>query len=314
MIPKIILLGGGNFGKNHLRNLNNLHQKGKIKLVGVIDKDPKVLKKIKKEYSVPTSSDHKKFLDMCDTVDIVTPASTHYNLVKYFLNNKKHVFVEKPLALNSKEANELVSIANKKKRNLQVGHIFRFNSVIENLKTIIRREGNYPYYIVGKFLQSKKPRTDIGAVFNYLHHFDILDNILDLKPKMIFAHSNLYLKNGKHETNAKIFLKYTKKLTASLNLGWIPSGKYRTLELYSEKNHIKCDLEKQKIEIYQNGKLSKIISPKHKEPLLLELLEFINCIKNHKKPRVDGKLGARIVRIAEISLQSSKNGKIMKFS
>ncbi len=83
----------------------------------------------------------------------------------------------------------------------------------------------------------------------------------------------------------------------------MPNKKFPPLELIS----------KQQIEIYQNEKLNKVIKPKFKEPLKLELEEFANCIKNKKKPKADGQIGARVVKIAESATKSLKTKKPIKF-
>ena len=71
------------------------------------------------------------------------------------------------------------------------------------------------------------------------------------------------------ETNVTVLMDLTNNVNVVLNLGWIPTGKYRTLELFSKKYYLKCDLMKQQIEIYQNEKLNKVIKPKFEEPLKL---------------------------------------------
>jgi predicted dehydrogenase len=314
MKPRIVLVGAGKFGTNHLRNLVALDKKKIIQLVGVVDTDDNILSDIKKEYSIQTSMNYRYFVELADAFDIVTPASTHYQFAKFFLNNNKHVFVEKPLALSSKHATELVCLAKKKRKVLQVGHIFRYNSAVDILRKLVMKEENFPYYITGKFLQSTKPKSDVGAIFNYLHHFDILDNLFGLGHGKVFAHSNLHTNDAKWESNVVVFLQLAKKINATIHVGWIPTGKYRTLDLYSKKCHIICDLEKQKIEIHEHGKIKCRISPKHKEPLLLELIDFVRCIKGNAKPKADGIIGARIVKIAETATQSLEKNVMLNFS
>jgi len=141
-----------------------------------------------------------------------------------------------------------------------------------------------------------------------------LDNILGTSPETIFANSNLYSKNPKLEINSTVFLQYPRGLNVSLDLGWIPSGKYRILELYSKKQYTFCDLEKQIIELYKNGKLTKKMKYKFKEPLALELNEFVNCIKTGKQPKANGNIGYRIVKIAEYATKSAHQKRIIKFS
>ncbi len=313
MIPKIVLVGTGRFGNNHLRNLVDLDKNGIIKLIGVVDTDPNRLKIMKKKFFIPTSVDYREFLNMADAFDVVTPASTHFTLVKSLLLEKKHVFVEKPFTLNYDKAVKLVKLAKKNKVILQVGLIFRYNEVVTKLKKLISEKDYFPFYVTGSFLQNSPPKSDVGAIFNYIHHFDIIDNLFGQKINSIFSHENLSMTKSPLETNVTVLMDLTNNVNVVLNLGWIPTGKYRTLELFSKKYHLKCDLMKQHIEIYQNEKLSKVIKPKFEEPLKLELEEFATCIKNKRKTKADGQLGARIVKIAEVATKSLKTKKPIRF-
>ena len=312
MKPRIVQVGTGRFGNNHLRNLVELDKRKIIEFLGVVDTDPKQLETVQKNYKIKTTTDYQEFLDNSDAFDVVTPAFTHYKIVKNLLLKKKHVFVEKPLALTYKNSKELVGLAKKNKLVLQVGHIFRYNKAVEHLRKIINQKDSYPYYVTGSFLQSTKPKTDVGAIFNYLHHFDILDNLFGTKIKSIFSQANLLSKSPILETNVTVLIKFENNVNAYLNLGWIPTGKFRTLEFFSKKNHIKCDLMEQKIEIFQNEKLKKTINPKFSEPLNLELREFVDCIKNKKEPKASGVVGARVVRIAENATKSLKTRKLVQ--
>jgi len=313
MIPKIVLVGTGRFGNNHLRNLVDLDKNGIIKLIGVVDTDPNRLKIMKKKFSIPTSVNYRDFLNMTDAFDVVTPASTHFTLVKSLLLEKKHVFVEKPFTLNYDKAVKLVNLAKKNNVILQVGLIFRYNEAVAKLKKLISEKDYFPFYVTGSFLQNSPPKKDVGAIFNYLHHFDIIDNLFGKKIKSIFSHENLSMIKPLLETNVTVLMDLTNNVNVVLNLGWIPTGKYRTLELFSKKYHLKCDLMKQQIEIYQNEKLNKVIKPKFEEPLKLELEEFATCIKNKRNPKADGQLGARIVKIAEVATKSLKTKKPIRF-
>ena len=109
-------------------------------------------------------------------------------------------------------------------------------------------------------------------------------------------------------------LQYPKNISATIYLGWIPSGKFRTLEIFSKNKQINCDLEKQYIEIYEKGILKKKFSPKHEEPLYLELKEFIKCLKTRTKPRAHGDIGVQIVKIAETATKSLKQRAVVSFS
>mgnify|MGYP006428284395 FL=1 len=313
MKPKIVLIGAGRFGKNHLRNLIQLNNKKKIELIGVVDTDSKLLKRINREYNISTSKNFKEFEKEANAFDIVSPASTHFSIAKYLLNKQKHIFIEKPLGINSNQTKKLVAIGKKNNCVIQVGHIFRYNNAVEQIKREIKLKNNFPYLIKGKFIQTTEPKNDVGSIFNFLHHFDILDNILGVNPEKIYAISNLKSKNSKFEINSSVFLQYKKGLNVSLDLGWVPSGKHRTLELFSKKQHTICDLEKQIIEIHRNKQKSKKRIFSFKEPLGLELNEFIECIKTGKQPKANGIIGHRIVKVAELATRSLNQKKILKF-
>lgn len=307
MRPRIVLVGTGRFGGNHLRNLMELDKKRIIEFVGVADVDKKALEKIQKKYKIPTSNDYLDFLDKADAFDIVTPAFTHFEIVNRLLSKGKHVFVEKPLALTYKDSIKLVNLARNSNLILQVGLIFRYNKSVEILKKLTMEE--LPYFVTGRFLQATEPKTDVGAIFNYLHHFDIIENLFGKKIKSILAKPNLISKKTNLETNVTVFIEFKNNLKIILTLGWIPVGKFRTIEFFSKSKHVKCDLMNQKIDIIQENKPVKIIQCKFPEPLNLELKEFVKCIKNKKHPVANGKIGAEVVKIAELATKSLRTQK-----
>ena len=313
MIPRIAQIGAGRFGNNHLKNLIRLDKEKIIKFVGVVDLDDKVRAQIKRQYQLQTSKNINKFLDLTDAFDVVTPPRTHYQLVKLLLKNKKHVFVEKPLSLRFKQAEELVLLSKKNKKILQVGHIFRYHPTINLLKKIVKKRDDIPYYVVASFLQNRIQSHETGAIFVFMHGFDILDILFELKPQKIFAYSNLFTQNPRVEINSVVNLQY-KNLNAFINVGWIPTGVKRQIEIFSKKRHIVCDLLKQRIDIYQNEKLKKRYQIKqNEEPLLSELKDFVKCIKKNSIPKSNGIIGARIVKICELAQKSIQKNSVLTF-
>jgi UDP-N-acetylglucosamine 3-dehydrogenase len=119
---KLLLVGIGRWGKNHLKALANLADE-----VYVVDSDPNQLKACR-EFSIPEdhlSIHYHDFLDRVDGVDIVTPADSHLSICRDCFDKKKDVFVEKPIALTTSEAKKMITEAKKKGVILQVGHIYR---------------------------------------------------------------------------------------------------------------------------------------------------------------------------------------------
>ena len=101
---KILLIGAGGFGKNHLRIWSELHQD-----VFVCDRDAERLSWCE-TYNIPKerrSIHYEDLLDQVEAVDIVTPTDSHFQIAKTCLEAGKDVFIEKPIALTSEEAWQL---------------------------------------------------------------------------------------------------------------------------------------------------------------------------------------------------------------
>lgn len=313
-IPKLLLIGAGRFGENHLRVLLELEREKKIKLVGVAVRTRKTASTIKKRFGInPILKLDDAIIRSVDAVDIVTPASTHFDLVKRCLKYT-NVFVEKPLALSSRDARELCLETAKRRKKLAVGHIFRFNLVVLKLKELVKKKFENLYSIEGKFTGSSAPALDCGVIFSDLHHFDILDFILEKHPKSIFAKvGNITRKSNKFEDEAKIILTYDNKISVFLELNWVGFEKTRTIDLFFKDLAVYCDLLQQKIEIRRKNGKSKIFTLNSEEPLKIELQHFINVILGKEKKYPDGEIGARIIDICENAQKSASLGRMIFF-
>jgi predicted dehydrogenase len=184
--PKIVLVGVGRFGKNHLRVLKELEDDGLCTLYGVVDKRVEVLESIRKTYGVSTASNLADFLNSeADAVDVVTPSDTHFEICKECLASGKHVLVEKPLTTCYSDARKLVQFAAKCNRILMVGHIFRYNAAVRKIKELIESgELGKIYYMFGHYMGFKDPRAELGALLNFaIHHIDIYDYLFDEIPE-----------------------------------------------------------------------------------------------------------------------------------
>ena len=131
----IAVIGAGYWGKNLVRNFNEIKA-----LAAICEKDPIKQQEYKKEY--PSCLVLNSFSDVLRNeeikgIAIATPAETHGNLVREALLAGKDVFVEKPLALSASTAEELVSLAEKKKCILMVGHLLWYHPATLKLQALI---------------------------------------------------------------------------------------------------------------------------------------------------------------------------------
>ena len=119
---KIMQIGTGRWGTNHLRVLSNLQVDLYVAEISAPERKKCLEQGIPQDH---ITDNYRDFLELVSAVDVVTPASTHFSLCREMLESGKAVFIEKPIAETAAEAGELATLASEKGVVLQVGHIFR---------------------------------------------------------------------------------------------------------------------------------------------------------------------------------------------
>lgn len=288
--PKIILVGAGRFGLNHLRVLKELDRKGRISFLGVVVRKDKKRREIASEFSVETySALTPALLKKVDAVDIVTPPETHFQLVKNSLRYT-NVFVEKPLATNLADALRLGKIAEESKRVLMVGHIFRFHPVVKRLAELLKGE-KLPIRIVGSFVNPISSDPGREPSLEMLHLFDIVDFLWNKKAKSV------QVKKEGRVSLVKIL--YDKNIEALFSLGWFGKNKERFLKLFYPDFSLEADLLRNTVTSERAGSKKIYSCNSEIEPLTEELTAFVEALGDCNKNPIDHVVGARIVSIAE---------------
>jgi len=286
---KIGIIGIGKWGKNHLRSLSEID----CELIGISDIDEKK-KEIAETYGINYYTDYRKLLKEIDAVIISTPTDSHYQIVIDCLKTGKHVLVEKPIAINSKESKRLVQLAESKNLILSVGYLFRFNNSIKKAKELIKEIGEIQYITCRYIHSTKPPRGDSGAILNLgIHPMDILNYITNKRPSTVFAKKKNLL-SEKYEDSAIILLEYKDFFNQKV----IRYPLIVTNEKIQRKDPIIEDI-------------------KINEPLKDELKYFINLVdgKNNKALIETENIGEEeyyTTRICELSIKSAETGKEME--
>ena len=326
-MTKILLLGIGRWGANHLRVL----QSQPIELY-VSEIDPKRLESAKK-LGIPDSrltTNYKDFAGKVDAAVIVTPAQTHFPLCKEFLEAGKDVFVEKPLTLHPDESKALAEIADAKKRVLQVGHIFRFDPASQWIREEIQggRFGRV-HMLRGHFGGFKRPRNDSGVMFaDGIHFVDLFNYFLNATPKSVLAIHHDFMERGMDDVSL-VSLEYETaagKTWATVENDYFIPGKFREVVVVGERLSAVCDynVAQYKIKTYENhhirdghnfngveGMVAQIECPPE-EPLLAELRAFIKSVESRQKPLADGWSGYDSVKVLDAALESVRTGKTVQ--
>src|SRR3979411_3338686 len=180
---RILLIGLGRWGANHLRVLQSMP----IDLF-VVDNDPERLNSSRVSQS-QRSADAHSLLPIIDAAVVVTPAQTHFEICRDLLDGGKDVFVEKPITLESAEAKELTELAKRNGLILQVGHIFRFDPASVWIRDAIA-QGRFVEIkmLRANFSGFKRPRQDTGVTFaDGIHFIDLFKFLLGKSPRRVHA-------------------------------------------------------------------------------------------------------------------------------
>jgi len=328
-MTKILLLGLGRWGVNHLRNLHHLPVELYVAEVGDKQLEPA------RQLGLPAdhlTTDYQEFIAKVDGAVVVTPAPTHFELCQEILAAGKDVFVEKPLTLAAAEAKQLAELADRNKCILQVGHILRFDPATRWLRTAVQNGdfGNL-HMIRGHFGGFKRPRNDSGVMFaDGIHFVDLFNFILGALPHSVLAIHHDFMGRGREDMSL-LSLEYETargKTWATIENDYLIPGKFREVVLCGDRLSAVCDYNsaQYKIKTYANrhvpdgndlqavaGAVTQIESPPE-EPLQAELRAFIDSIRTRETPRADAWSGYHAVRVLDAAMESVKTGKAVELN
>ena len=322
-MTKILLIGLGRWGNNHLRVLNSLPVE-----LHVADVQSQQLDSARR-MGVPKNRLTVNYLDFVDRVDaavVVTPAPTHFEICADLLNRGRDVFVEKPITLKSAEAKQLTELAEQGGCILQVGHIFRFDPASRWLREAIQA-GHFGRVrmLRGTFSGFKRPRSDCGVTFSDAIHFvDLFNYFLDQTPQRVAAVIYDFLGRGLDDAS-HLSLEYDTQFGPTWGMvktDCLTPGKVREVTVIGSELSAVCDFNasQYKIKTFANRHLKvsegfkaeegalRQIECAPEEPLLAELRAFVNAIQTRQTPRVDGWAGYDSIRVLEAAMRAAETG------
>jgi len=317
---KIGVVGCGHLGEIHIKLLKKSNN---FDIKGFIDNDDNKSREIEKKYELKRFYDLDNFSNKIDAVIIATPTAFHFNLAKFFIEQKKHVFIEKPIASTTKEAQELVLLVKKFGLIGQVGHVERFNSAYLNVKNLLK-----PMFIEAHRLSHYPERgTDVSVVLDLMiHDIDIILSIVDSKIKSINANGTKVISNNPDIVNARI--EFQNGCVANLTASRISLKKMRKMRLFQPDSYISMDFdlgksEQVKIIDHDNSnqyaltlknfdgkeKEIKIINYKNKNINAIEEEHnnFYKSIIDNNKPQVSFEEGFKALQVAFLILNEIEN-------
>ena len=302
---KIAQIGTGGFGKNHARILSQLGS-----LSAICDANSSRAEEFGKRYNVNyhTSLDSLLKLENFDAAFVCTPTTTHFDIAKKLLEQKKNVFVEKPMTYISKEGEELVQLAKKNKVVLTSGYIERFNPAVSLVKEYVKTK-KYGELIMLEFHRENRmpPHIkDVGIIYDTsVHDIDTAMWLFDEPPEVVFARSGQI--RHEHEDFATIMLGFKNNKVAIISSNWITPIRVRKFNAVCSDGIISSDFISQEVKVETNNG-AEIPRKEIEEPLLLEIKNFLGAIEGKEPIRVKPEDALNTTKIAEAALLSSHKG------
>lgn len=323
---RVAVIGVGHLGRHHARVLAGLEG---VTLAAVADDRIEQARSVAGPLGAEAVADYRDLLDRVDAVSIAVPTFLHREVAGAFLERGVHCMVEKPLASSLAQAEELVGLAARTGATLQVGHIERFNPALVALEAARLR----PKFITAVRSGTYTFRsTDIGVVLDLMIH-DI-DLILSLNASPVVSVEAMGVSVfGKHEDVANARIRFEDGCIADLTASRASYSASRTMRLWGAEGYATVDfgaktttvirpgerlrrgeLDVAGVDLTQPsavrehlfGKVLRVdkVQAEGREPLALELEDFVRAIRTGTLPTVSGEDGLRAIRVADAVLRS----------
>ena len=302
---KIIQIGTGGWGKNHCRVLSEYEV-----LSAICDSNIERAEEFGKKYSVNSYNSIEKLMENedFDAAFVCTPTITHAEIAKNLIENKKHVFIEKPMTYLSEDGQNLIEIAKKNNVVLTCGYIERFNPAVDTVKNFLKSKKYGELIRLEFYREHRMPQhiNDVGIIYDTsVHDIDTAMWLFNETPEVVFARSGKI--NHEHEDFATIMLGFKNNKIATISSNWITPTRVRNFNAVCTDARIFSDFITQEIRI-ETDQGSENYTGERKEPLSLEIKNFIDAIEGKSEIVVKPEHAVNVTKIAEASLLSSQKG------
>lgn len=301
------VVGAGYLGRFHAQKYAS---EADCSLVAVVDTRAEARDAVARELNTQAVADHRSLLGQVDAVSIVTTTPAHHAIARDFLEAGAHVLVEKPITETPEQARDLIAVAARCGRILQVGHLERFNPAI--VAAGARLEG--ARFIECQRLAPFKERgTDVNVVLDLMiHDIDIVQSIVGRPIESIDAVGTPVFSGAVDIANARI--RFEGGCVANVTASRVSLKTERKLRVFRDDAYLSIDLQQRILTTITKrntplaaGELPVNIEEQSFEQgdaLRAEIRSFLDCIARGRPPVVSGEDGLRAletaIRITEI--------------
>jgi len=302
------VIGVGALGRHHARLYKQCEG---VDLVGLYDVDPENARRVAEEVGTRVFPDMESLVQAVDALSVAVPTDKHFEVVRDLLRTGRHVLVEKPLAATAAQAAALVRQAERAGVILAVGHVERFNPVLDALHAVpgaprfieAHRLAPYPPPRPGL-----RPRgTEVSVVLDLMiHDLDVILDLVRSPAARVDAVGVPILSPTEDIANARIV--FRNGCVANITASRVSPERMRKIRVFKTTAYLSLDYQEHRgdMAVLRDGKIVREPVPvREANALLEELRDFCECVREAlvtgrlREPRVSGRQGLEACRLAE---------------
>lgn len=298
---KVGVIGVGSLGQHHARIFS---QMSSCELAGIYDVNPQRALEVARLFKTNAFTSLDELTSRIDAASVVVPTDKHHDLFQQLAEKNIHMLVEKPIAVTSAEAEEMVHVAKKRNIILQVGHIERFNPVMNFLESRLTE----PKFIEVTRMSPYPPQrpegtprgTEVSVVLDLMiHDLEIILHLVNSKVKEIHAVGVPVL--SPTEDIANVRLVFENGCVANVTASRISQERLRKIRVFQSDTYVSLDYMNQTGQVCRilGGQITPEAVPIEKgEPLAAELESFVECVATQSEPVVTGRHASDALKLA----------------
>ncbi|MGB7552320.1 MAG: Gfo/Idh/MocA family oxidoreductase [Chromatiaceae bacterium] len=297
---RFAVIGVGYLGRFHALIYSRLPD---VELVGVVDTDPERARAVAEEAGCAVFDSLEVIANQVDAVSVVVPTTAHLAVAEPLLRRGIHMLLEKPIAATREEGKRIVDLADQSGAILQIGHLERFNAGVMALAEHIDHPRFVEIQRMGEFVERA---TDVDVVSDLMiHDIDIILSLMGSELHSVSAVGTPVLTNRVDIANAR--LEFANGAVANVVASRVSDRKTRRIRVFQERKYLSLDFIEQTIDIAyphlaEGATRPEIVRERIQvvpvKPLDREIEAFVACVREHRRPLVDGRVGLEALDVA----------------
>jgi predicted dehydrogenase len=279
-----------------------------VELAAVVDCDAERARALGERLHVPWFTDHQALTGLVDCASVATPTALHHAIARDLLGRGIDVLVEKPLTSTVEQGRDLLEVAARGGRVLQVGHLERFNPAM----LAVAEQIHAPRFIESQRLASFGPRgTDVDVILDLMiHDLDLVLSMVRSPVRSVDAVGVPVLTAA--IDIADVRLRFANGCVANITASRVSPKRERKLRIFQEDAYFSIDFDLRQVRMARRHRtpegetrvtLDELVVDEG-DALRTEIEAFVAAVRARETPPVSGWDGLRALEIAEVIRQS----------